>query len=143
MSDPSREETATVDQEEANTEAQGDSPKETQEGSTEQQTLTESQADVPQTFQERILSLYNSTKLRHVAVGFWLKIFAEIAIISVPMFLFVVAPGWILVWLGYIPVSYGEVFAAWIGVSGTILSFSWCMTESTEIGDADEESTED
>lgn len=97
----------------------------------EQQELSESSPDTQrQTLQQRIIELYNSSNLFHVAIGYWSKLIVEAIIVTVPLVFIIVLPGVLLAWAEIGPITYLRVVGAWVTVSVTILGFSWCLTES-------------
>lgn len=83
-----------------------------------------------ETWQERILRYYNSSKLRYIALGFWLKLITEAVIVSAPLAVLVIPLGAVLAYLNIGPVSFLRTIGAWIALSISILKIGWCLTES-------------
>lgn len=94
----------------------------------EQQELSDVPAE-SKTYQERMLELYNDNRLSRIAIGFWLKLIVESAIVAVPIFLLVVIPGAVTHYLGFFPFSYVWIVGSAFTVTGSIVAATWCFTE--------------
>lgn len=107
-----------------------DVQRDSSETSGEQRKLSEEVPDEPaRTIQERVLTLYNSSNLLEVAIGFWLKLFFEAVVVALPLILLFLFPTWILSWLNLVPVTYFEGATIWLSLSTTILLAVWCFSE--------------
>ena len=80
------------------------------------------------TYQERIMNLYNHKHLRWIAVGFWLKLSVEAAIIAVPIFLLAILAS-VLTYFGVVPISYLWIAGSFPPVVVSLTAAAWCFTE--------------
>jgi hypothetical protein len=90
------------------------------------------------------MELYNSDELGKITAGFWFKISVEACIVALPLGIVLVPAGFALAYLNIGPFTYTRTIVAWLTFSGSILSFVWCLSASTEIPvESDEEAPEE
>lgn len=100
----------------------------------EQQSITgeEPTPDPSRTVQEKILSLYTSTRLSDTFKGFWLKLLVETFIVTAPLFVIIAIPGFVGAYLDLHPwFTYLGVTMAWISSTFSIMAVVWCFTDAT------------
>jgi len=104
------------------------------EGGTEQKQLTEEkpEPDPSRTVQERILALYQSNKMIDTAAGFWGKLVVETIIVTAPLIVVILIPGWIAAYFDLHPwFTYLGVALTWMSFTISIMAIVWCFTEAT------------
>jgi hypothetical protein len=106
----------------------------------EQQQLADVAAE-SKTRQEQVLELYNDNRVSRIALGFWLKLGIEAAIIAIPLAGLVLIPALILRQLEVLPFEYQSILGWYIVTATTLTSIAWCMTEgATSSGTTDKDS---